>query len=190
MSQATPKSLPVLGVFSLAMITIGSVDSIRNLPATALFGSSLVFFFLFGALVFLLPSALVSAELASSSKQHGGVYVPITDNVQPNPYLQDSQRDVTTSSGMQLTKINPAFMTRQISLLAEQSGDLTFHLTSLNPIRPANKAYDWETEWLQSFQLGAREQFDFITSSKGTHLRYMAPLFVEENCLQCHSIQG
>ncbi len=63
-----------LGVFSLAMITAGSVDSIRNLPATALFGTSLIFFFLLGALFFLFPSALVSAELASNSTEPGGVY--------------------------------------------------------------------------------------------------------------------
>jgi glutamate:GABA antiporter len=64
----------VLGVFSLAMITAVSVDSLRNLPATALFGSSLIFFFILGALLFLLPAALVSAELSSTSKDHGGVY--------------------------------------------------------------------------------------------------------------------
>lgn len=63
-----------LGVFSLALITAGSVDSIRNLPATALFGGTLIFFFLLAVLFFLLPSALISAELASTSKEHGGVY--------------------------------------------------------------------------------------------------------------------
>lgn len=63
-----------LGVFSIVMITIGSVDSIRNLPTTALFGSSLIFFFFLGALLFLLPAALVSAELASSTTETGGVY--------------------------------------------------------------------------------------------------------------------
>ena len=63
-----------LGVFSLAMITVSSVDSIRNLPATALFGSSLILFFILGVIFFLLPSALVSAELASTSKVDGGVY--------------------------------------------------------------------------------------------------------------------
>lgn len=63
-----------LGMFSLAMITAVSVDSIRNLPATALFGASLIFFFILGALLFLLPCALVSAELASNDEQQGGVY--------------------------------------------------------------------------------------------------------------------
>ncbi len=63
-----------LSVFSLVMITIVSVDSIRNLPATALFGSSLFFFFILATLFFLLPCALVSAELASGDEDQGGIY--------------------------------------------------------------------------------------------------------------------
>lgn len=69
------KSLKSLSIFSLVMITVGSVDSIRNLPTAALFGSQLVFFFLFGAVFFLLPTAMVSAELASAIPREGGIYV-------------------------------------------------------------------------------------------------------------------
>ena len=65
----------VLTIFSLTMITVGSVDSIRNLPATALFGSQLIAFFILGALFFLIPTALVSAELASGWPKQGGVYI-------------------------------------------------------------------------------------------------------------------
>ena len=64
-----------LTIFSLTMITVGSVDSIRNLPATALFGSQLIFYFIFGALFFLIPTALVSAELASGWAKQGGIYI-------------------------------------------------------------------------------------------------------------------
>jgi amino acid transporter len=64
-----------LTIFSLTMITVGSVDSIRNLPATALFGSQLIFYFLLGALFFLIPTALVSAELASGWAKQGGIYI-------------------------------------------------------------------------------------------------------------------
>ncbi len=64
-----------LTVFTLTMITVGSVDSIRNLPATALFGSQLIAFFILGALFFLIPTALVSAELASGWAQQGGIYI-------------------------------------------------------------------------------------------------------------------
>lgn len=64
-----------LSIFSLTMITVGSVDSIRNLPATALFGSQLIVFFTLGALFFLVPAALVSAELSSAWPKQGGIYV-------------------------------------------------------------------------------------------------------------------
>ena len=64
-----------LTVFSLTMITVGSVDSIRNLPATALFGSQLIFYFSLAALFFLIPTALVSAELASGWAKQGGIYI-------------------------------------------------------------------------------------------------------------------
>jgi amino acid transporter len=73
------KKTKALGVFSLAMITAGSVDSIRNLPATALFGTHLIFFFLLGAIFFLLPTALIAAELASTSRRDGGIFAWVTD---------------------------------------------------------------------------------------------------------------
>jgi amino acid transporter len=49
------------------------------LPATALFGTHLIFFFLLGALFFLLPTALVAAELASTSPRDGGIFAWVTD---------------------------------------------------------------------------------------------------------------
>lgn len=64
-----------LSLFSLTLITVVSVDSIRNLPATALFGSQLISFFIFGAIFFLIPCALVSAELSSGWPKQGGIYV-------------------------------------------------------------------------------------------------------------------
>jgi hypothetical protein len=40
---------------------------------------------------------------------HGGVYVPVTKETQPNPYLYDiPERDITTPSGKRLTLMNPA----------------------------------------------------------------------------------
>lgn len=61
-------------IFALVMLITGAIDSIRNLPATALFGSSLIFFFAFSAIVFLIPAALVSAELSSHSTEKSGVF--------------------------------------------------------------------------------------------------------------------
>src|SRR3989338_4508540 len=68
-------SLPKISVTALVLLITGAIDSIRNLPATALFGSSLIFFFIFSAIVFLIPVALVSAELSSTwSEEEGGIY--------------------------------------------------------------------------------------------------------------------
>jgi len=64
-----------LTTIPLTLLITGAIDSIRNLPTTALFGSALIFFFIFSALVFLIPSALVSAELSAASKDHkNGIY--------------------------------------------------------------------------------------------------------------------
>ena len=67
--------LPKIRLFALVMLITGSIDSIRNLPVSALFGSELIFYFLLGALIFLIPVALVSAELSSSfAAAEGGIY--------------------------------------------------------------------------------------------------------------------
>lgn len=119
--------------------------------------------------------------------QHGGVYVPVTSETQPNAYLSIQGRDLTADNGLKLTKINPSYMTRQIAELSANNGSgVQFHVTSLRPIRPENKAADWEEKWLQSFEQGAKEQGDFYTDGQSTWFRYMAPLIVTPECLQCH----
>jgi len=65
----------VLGIFSLMMINIIAVDSLRSIPFSAEYGFSLVFFYLLAALMFFIPTALVSAELATGWPTKGGVYV-------------------------------------------------------------------------------------------------------------------
>lgn len=61
-----------LSVFSLTLITVCSVDSIRNLPAAALAGSQLVNYFTLALLFFLIPCAVVSMWFSNQSQQ--GVY--------------------------------------------------------------------------------------------------------------------
>ena len=63
-----------ISFFSLSVLIIAAIDSIRNLPAAALFGSSLVFFFLLSAILFLIPTALIAAELSAAFPDKGGVY--------------------------------------------------------------------------------------------------------------------
>ncbi len=64
-----------LGVCALVMFNIVAVDSLRSLPFGASLGFSLVFYYLLALLIFLLPVALVSAELATTWPNKGGIYV-------------------------------------------------------------------------------------------------------------------
>jgi glutamate:GABA antiporter len=64
-----------LGLFQLVMINVIAVDSIRSLTFSAVYGFSLVFFYLLTALLFFIPTALVSSELGTGWPNRGGIYV-------------------------------------------------------------------------------------------------------------------
>ena len=64
-----------LGVFTLAIMNVTAVVSLRGLPAEAVYGLSSAFYYLFAAIVFLIPSSLVAAELAAMFPDtQGGVF--------------------------------------------------------------------------------------------------------------------
>lgn len=65
----------VLGTFTLAMITLAAIVSLRNLSLIAGLGISAVFFVCIAGLVFFLPTAFVVAELAAAWPRPGGCYV-------------------------------------------------------------------------------------------------------------------
>jgi len=62
-----------LGVGQLALLTLVVVASLRSLPAMAVFGLGSITLYLIPAILFLIPTALVAAELATGWK--GGVYI-------------------------------------------------------------------------------------------------------------------
>ena len=121
---------------------------------------------------------------------HGGVYVPVTERFQPNPYLEDPLRDLTTTDGMRLTKINPAYMTRLIAGIDAQGHGVRVHLTSLRPLRPGNAPDPWERQALGSF-VGRDSVAQEVTVEAGREVyRYMRPLVTGKPCLTCHAKQG
>jgi diguanylate cyclase (GGDEF)-like protein/PAS domain S-box-containing protein len=127
------------------------------------------------------------------SARHGGVYAPITDESQPNPYLKVPEREITTPSGIHLTLINPAYMTRQIGDVVVELSQLYMHLTSLKPINPTNEADAWEELQLKKFERpGVKLQGfgELIGKGKEASYRFLAPLRVEKPCLKCHEHQG
>ncbi|MCK4912066.1 MAG: diguanylate cyclase, partial [Thermodesulfovibrionales bacterium] len=126
----------------------------------------------------------------SWNARHGGVYVAVTKDVLPNPYLDDALRDLTSLEGIKLTKVNPAYMTRQLGEIAKEQESTLFNITSLKPIRPDNRANTWESNALMQFEQGRKEKFELIETASMKRFMYMAPLLVEEACLKCHAKQG
>ncbi len=69
----------VLSIFVLAMLNVSMMASLRNLPLVAGYGLQSVFFFIVVAILFLIPAALVSAELATGWPKTGGIYIWIRE---------------------------------------------------------------------------------------------------------------
>lgn len=61
-------------LFLLIMLIVSAIDSIRNLPSTALFGNEIIFFCILGAATFLIPIAWLSSHLTRSYPDVGGIY--------------------------------------------------------------------------------------------------------------------
>lgn len=68
-----------MGVFALTMINISTILSIRNWPLTAEYGLASITYLLVATLIYFVPIALVSAELATGWPQKGGVFVWISE---------------------------------------------------------------------------------------------------------------
>jgi diguanylate cyclase (GGDEF)-like protein len=119
---------------------------------------------------------------------HGGVYAEKTADLVPNPFLEHPE--VRTEDGRTLVLINPATMTREISGVARSGGDISFRITSLKTINPANDPTPFEREALAAFNRGEKE-FSRTLDEKGRRIfLYMAPLYTDESCLSCHARQG
>ncbi len=120
---------------------------------------------------------------------YGGVYVEKKKGVVSNPYLINP--DIKTVDGRVFTLRNPAFMTREISEYAEKEGLFKFHITSLKLMNPHNEPDEFERKALLQLETGATKEVSRTERiNNRTYFRYMAPLFIEKDCLQCHKHQN
>ena len=129
----------------------------------------------------------IIVDMRSWTASQGGVYVVPSETTPPNPYLDHPRRDIQTTDGVQLTLVNPSYMTRQVSEIGLKKRGVRTRLTSLRPIRPDNGAVGWEKAALESFEAGESSFSELIQDNKTGHLyRYMAPLRLEKSCNNCH----
>ncbi|MBF0411191.1 MAG: diguanylate cyclase [Desulfamplus sp.] len=115
---------------------------------------------------------------------YGGVYIEKTESVKSNPYLHDP--DIKSTNGKTYTLRNPSLVTIELSEYAKINNFFSYHMTSLNPVNPQNKPDEFEKKALDIFERGQKEIW--IKEKKGNQIyfRYMAPIFRENSCLNCH----
>jgi putative nucleotidyltransferase with HDIG domain len=122
----------------------------------------------------------------SWNAKFSGVFVLPEEQIKPNPYLKDNH--MFAKDGTMLVRVNPAWMTRQISEIANTNGDYFFKITSLMPINPNNKADAFEQEALKSFEKNGADLF--YTKFDQDYYNFMGALKVQKACLYCHAEQG
>jgi hypothetical protein len=120
---------------------------------------------------------------------HGGVYVADAAPERSAAAMEE-ERQVRTPSGRILTLLNPAVVSRQMFEIQNQRLGIQGHITSLQPVRPANLPDTWERQVLQAFEKG-RPETSVIENRQGArYFRLMRPLRVNASCLHCHEEQG
>jgi len=187
-----------------ANISKGLPERIKKISwLTGIVWTAIVFALFFHDVSTLQKSSLEMARLEAAAHfnmdwatrlwatSHGGVYVPVTEKTQPNPFLNHvPERDITTPSGKRLTLMNPAYMIRQ---LMEHYSDLygvLGRITSLKPLRSETSPDEWERAVLASFEKGAKEAQEVADITGKSFFRVMKPLLTEKECLKCHGGQG
>jgi signal transduction histidine kinase len=121
--------------------------------------------------------------------EHGGVFVEKLPWVEPNPFLRNAA--ITDAQGKHYVKQNPAMVTRELSHYAEREHLYVFHITSLKLLNPENAPDPFERSALVDFESGRVKEAATIEQLGASHYyRYVAPLYVETACLECHDHQG
>ncbi|MBN2823711.1 MAG: diguanylate cyclase [Campylobacterales bacterium] len=108
-------------------------------------------------------------------------------NLAPNPYLPNNTlKDI---HNRQLVKINPAWMTRQLSQLLE-SKTMHFAIVSNLPLNPNNQATGFFKEALNYLEKQNHEEFAYKFLEEKKELQFIGALRVSKECLKCHGSQG
>lgn len=115
----------------------------------------------------------------------GGIYVRANDTLEPNPYLADNTlKDI---NGQTLIKINPAWMTRQLSELSDRD-DFNFRIVGIKPINPNNKTNKFEKRALE--YLIKNDVSEYYELREDTTFNYMGALVTTPSCIACHVEQN
>ena len=121
---------------------------------------------------------------------HGGVYVPITQDNPPNPYLSHIKNRDFQALDRNFTLINPAYALSQIMGRYSQLYGTKTKITSLKLLNPKNAPDNWEKNALATLETVREPFYEKTNVGEKKYLRYIMPLIVKKDCMKCHVKQG
>ncbi|MEW7999292.1 MAG: ATP-binding protein [Candidatus Thiodiazotropha endolucinida] len=112
-------------------------------------------------------------------------------------FIDRSVKDIAFERGrimfemVRLTKINPILMANDPAVFKKQvMEDIHYKTVSAQPVNPENMAEAWEMEALSQLENGTGYVFQpFLDQAQG-YFRYIGPVFMQEQCIQCHGYEG
>lgn len=108
-----------------------------------------------------------------------------------SPNLLFQEPDSKNPDGTVLVKINPSILTSELSERASKSGLYYFKLTNTNCLNPKNAPDEFEKQAIELFKNSSdKEIFRMDFQNSKPVMRYIAPVYVTENCLSCHAGNG
>ncbi|MCG8071101.1 MAG: DUF3365 domain-containing protein, partial [Candidatus Thiodiazotropha taylori] len=92
---------------------------------------------------------------------------------------------------VRLTKINPVLMANDPTLFKKQNvKDIQYRAVSSKPMNPENTSDEWESQALDQFEQGTSFKFEAFLNQQPAYFRYIGPVYMQEQCLQCHGYEG
>lgn len=119
------------------------------------------------------------------NSQFDGVYVK-SNNLEPNKYL--SPGFIKSNKDETLVWINPAFMTRQISEIANKRDGFKLKITSKKLINKNNAPDKYENSILDKFD--ENPSIPYYWNMKDDVFRFVGALKTKQSCLKCHHKEG
>ena len=133
MDDVKQQSKKNLSLSSLIIMNIVAVVSLRGLPAEAEYGLSSIFYYIFAAIMFLIPVSLVAAELASTYPQKGGVFRWVGEAFGPRwaflaMFLLWAEVTIWFPTALTFGAVSLAFINPDMKAAAALSGNKVFVL--------------------------------------------------------------
>lgn len=117
----------------------------------------------------------------------GGVYVNRSSGVLPNPYLSENPLRDLQVDGLELTLINPEYMSRMVDRFQRDAHGISIRMISLQGVNPQNAPDSWETGALHKMLQDGKEVSTVTGLGPSTYLRAIFPLASEKWCQGCHT---